>query len=347
MAAGFGIVLYALTSVLQAQRPSPPFETLVATYRAGNVDAALAELDRLLRADKAQAEFDRWRLWARSHNDWAKMEAMLLACTEGMLKAFQSDAPFIPQLAFPYKAPMLQLHNMLKERDARSPFLRAWYLVWESALQAVSGEIKTRDLDLLDDALAAFPDDAQILLAAGSRYELAWWDAADSSHRNPRGALGRSQTSLETARFYLRRSAKANPPEAEARVRLAHVLLELGDAREGLDTIATFDWSKARGGLDYLAALLEGALLERLGDTSGADAAYDRAISLADVPQAARVAKAKLAHSTGRRAEAAAEVSKAMSLPRNQADPWWVFIQGQSWRRDGYLAIARGLVQTK
>jgi hypothetical protein len=90
--------------------------------------------------------------------------------------------------------------------------------------------------------------------------------------------------------------------------------------------------------------VLEGRLQEQKGDFAAADAAYDRAISLTPVPQSARIAKAHLAYSRGQRPEAAAQMAGALALPRDHADPWWVFVQGQAWRRDGYLKIARGLV---
>ncbi len=223
--------------------------------------------------------------------------------------------------------------------------MRSWYFLWESMLQAAGAELKTKDLDFLDDALGAFPDDPQILLAAGSRHELAWSSSLENSHLDPggKGTLD-ARRSLETARFYLRRSVKADGEESEAVLRLAHVSLELGDVNEGLQGISTFDPSKTSKDLTYLASLLEGKLQARKGDFAAADAAYDRAISLTPVPQSARIAKAHLAYMRGQRPEAAAGIASALALPRDHADPWWVFVQGQAWRRDAYLRIARGLV---
>jgi tetratricopeptide (TPR) repeat protein len=200
------------------------------------------------------------------------------------------------------------------------------------------------DLDRLQEGLAAFPEDSELLLAAGSRYELLWWRSAENTQRAVAGGQLSSRNLLVRASEYLRRSVAANPDESEARLRLARVLGELGDYRGGLAALDGVDWSGG-GPFAYLARLIEGDLHERSGDIAAASAAYDKAILLARVPQSARIAKAYLEHQSGARQDAVEEVLKATSLPLDENDPWWPYLRGQLWRRDPYLKRLRSMVQ--
>jgi tetratricopeptide (TPR) repeat protein len=199
-------------------------------------------------------------------------------------------------------------------------------------------------LDLLPEALEAYPDDSEILLGAGARYELLWWRLSENSHRDLVGGQFSSRDRLVRASGYLRRSIAANPAESEARLRLARVLAELGEYREGLAVIAGDDW-KSDSVFEYLARMVEGDVYERLGDSGAAAATYDKAIPLVRVPQSARMAKAFLEHQSGARQEAVEEVLRATSLPLDENDPWWVYLRGQLWRRDRYLKRLREMVQ--
>ena len=92
---------------------------------------------------------------------------------------------------------------------------------------------------------------------------------------------------LETARDFFRQSLAADPNESEARLRLAHVLLELDDLDAVPDVLLKYDWSRDGPAFEYLVGLFEGDFHERRGDRAAAAAAYDRAASLASVPQSA------------------------------------------------------------
>ena len=193
-------------------------------------------------------------------------------------------------------------------------------------------------------ALAAFPSDSRVLLAAGSRYELAWWMSLENAQRDlEREPLGVTKL-LTTARDYLRRSLAADPGEAEARLRLAHVLLELNELTSVPAILSSHDWTPDGPAFEYLARLFEGDLHERRGDRAAAAAAYDRAIALVDAPQSALVAKAHLAHLDGRRAEAAQTVAPVLSGNVKGADPWWPFVRGQAWRFEAYRKAAHAQV---
>ena len=68
--------------------------------------------------------------------------------------------------------------------DARTPFLKSWYLLWESFRHVHANQPIPTDLDFMPAALAAFPNDSRVLLAAGSRYELAWWISLENAQRD-------------------------------------------------------------------------------------------------------------------------------------------------------------------
>jgi tetratricopeptide (TPR) repeat protein len=228
--------------------------------------------------------------------------------------------------------------------NARTPFLKAWYLLWESFRHVHANYPFPQGLDFMAPALAAFPDDARVLLAAGSRHELAWWLSLENSQRELEPEPFAVRKSLTMARDYLRRSLAADPDEAEARLRLAHVLLELNELSSIPQIVSSHDWTPDGPAFEYLARLFEGDLHERRGDRAAAFAAYDRAIALVDAPQSALVAKAHLAHLDGRRPEAAQIVAPVLSRSAKGADPWWPFVRGQAWRFDAYRKAAHAQV---
>ena len=205
--------------------------------------------------------------------------------------------------------------------DARTPFLKTWYLLWESFRHVHGNQPIPTELDFMPAALAAFPSDARVLLAAGSRYELAWSMSLENAQRDlEREPFGVTKL-LTTARDYLRRSLAADSGEGEARLRLAHVLLELNELSSVAPILSSHDWTPDGPAFEYLARLFEGDLHERKGDRAAAAAAYDRAIALVDAPQSALVAKAHLAHLDGRRAEAARDRGAGLVWQRQGGRP--------------------------
>ena len=228
--------------------------------------------------------------------------------------------------------------------DPKTPFLRSWYLLWESFRQVHVDQSLPLDLDFLAEALDAFPNDAQILLAAGSRHQLTWWMSLENAQRDPDGEPPSIRKFLMEARGYLRRSVKADAKESEARLRLVNVLLELNDLEDVPGLLTGHNWTADGPAFEYLARLFEGDLHERRGDRPAAAAAYDRAIGLVAVPQSAQVARAHVAHLEGQRAQAAALVTPALANRDDRMDPWWPYIRGQAWRFDSYLKLAHAMV---
>jgi tetratricopeptide (TPR) repeat protein len=270
----------------------------------------------------------------------------LLLCTEALFKTWPQRS-LAPQDQNSIWEPIDFLHDTLERMEAKSPFLKSWYLLWEAFRQSQIMYRWNGWPEYLNAGRSAFPDDARILLAAGSRKELEWWTVGI-----PRRLVGdvpnpvREQTLdyLLQAKKLLRRSVDADPRETEARLRLAHVLIELDEFGEAEAILATTEWETDEPAFEYLARLLEGAVNERKGNAEAALTSYDRAIDLVAASQTARLAKARLLRASERRAEAVAAATAALNESSSQLDPWWVFINGQAWRRDVYLKAARSMV---
>ena len=135
------------------------------------------------------------------------------------------------------------------------------------------------------------------------------------------------------------------PKESEARLRLIHVLLELNDLTDASRVLAEHDWTPDGAAFEYLARLFEGDLHERRGNRPAAAAAYDRAIALVAMPQAAAGRARPISRtSMDERSQAAATVTPALATRSDQSDPWWPYIRGQAWRFESYLKIAHSMV---
>ena len=138
------------------------------------------------------------------------MEAALLLYTDAIMLAWPDDHPFPVGVLARYTAPFVSLRLSLKRMDPRTAFLRAWYLLWESFRQVHVNQTIPFELDFLAEALDAFPNDAQVLLAAGSRHQLTWWMSLENAQRDPDSEPAAIRKFLMEARGYLRRSVKAD-----------------------------------------------------------------------------------------------------------------------------------------
>jgi tetratricopeptide (TPR) repeat protein len=370
--------------------PSPPagadrsiYSQLVGLYRAGEIDRAVDGLARSLAPtdaqNPAQTGLDAWieqaSLAARSgtepgrQNARRDLEAMMLLATETLMKvrASRTSAIDVPEF---YWVPVEKLQERLKKIDPATPFLRAWYLLWQSFRQRhitdlwrgwkeTEGPLLVRRrndawggwLEYSWDAEDAFPDDGLVRLALGARRELQWWTSDVNPHRNLSEPVrvdrefGRdfTQEALEAAASHLRRSVALNPTEGEAVLRLSRVLIQLDRLDEAERVLMARVWSADEAAFEYLARLFEGDIKERRKDFGGASAAYDRAIGLVPYSQSARMAKAHALEMLGRQADAAELAASILKAPTG-VDPWWLYVNGESWRLDLYMKNARAQV---
>ena len=319
---------------------------LVRLYRTESIDRAVDGLAEFVVLKRSRAAAQRWFSVPEhpSADRRAQLEAGLMLYSESLGRIWANELhPYGP--ASPYIPTLIDLRERLRDLDGDSRFLRNWYLYWEAFGHAVVNRPLPPVLDFLDEALRAFPDDSDVLMTAGSRYELRWWFADENGHRDPRPSGAAHDGLLARARDYLRRGVAADPTHIEARLRLVRVLLELNDLDAASRAVATPHWSSPDPTMAYLASLFEGELRQRQGNYEAAVRAYESAIAKSAQAQSARVARAHLEHAIGSRAQAVAIVIEGVSASSTENDPWWVYVRGQLWHFDGHLRRLRLMVR--
>lgn len=330
----------------QLPDPALRLERLIQDYRTKPIDPIVDDLSALVKEGRADAALRSWLKRRRSaEQERADLEAALMLYSETVMATWIREDAYPEGAVARYIPQLTRLLSALTAIDRRSPFLRGWYLLWETFGQAYDHTPLPAELDFLDDALRTFPNDAVVQLTAGSRYELKWWHADENPRRVPRGPGAVVNRMLMDARYRLRLSLTLDPREDEARLRLLRVLLELGELDDADTLLAGFEWPTTNPVVLYLARLFEGHLRERQGNRAAAARLYDLAIALAPQAQSARIAKAHLAHASGARADAAAAAMEAITSTRPENDPWWVYSDGQVWRFDWYLDRQRRMVR--
>jgi len=344
----FLILLVPLT--IAAAQPAPPYERCVSDYQSGSIERAVTCL-RSQRFDQGlNDDVERWIESARQIKRVADVEAALFLHTEVFFVTWDATfpparAPGLSQPLFAQARVIRVLHQALVSLgDHRSAALRTWYLLWESFVQARSAIDLTEYGNYLDDAVRAFPQDAEVLLAAGSHYELRWWSAYDNPQRQPNGG-NKGADELRSARDWFRKGIVAPGPFNETRLRLGRVLLMLGDVDEAETELRRVQSMSNEPGLLYVAALLLGDIAQRRGDLEAAAASYEAASKLVPVAQSARLASAYVRHLRGNRKEAAEAVVSALSNQAEDYDPWWLYAGGYSLQFDRLLRLARESVR--
>jgi tetratricopeptide (TPR) repeat protein len=337
-------VLVSLT-IVSTQSP-PTYESCVRAYQAGQTDRAISDLQSV---DKNLAkEVDRWVESARRARRPADLEAALLLHTELFFVTWEATFPparLVSPKLYAQTVVLRRLHAVVVSYDSRTPFLRTWYLLWEAFMQVHSALEPADYGEHLGIAVHAFPDDSEVLLAAGTHFEMRWWAAYDNPQRHPTAATGSAVQNLRVARDWFRKATAAPHPVAEAPLRLGRVLLALGEIDAAAAELRRVQSSSTGRGLRYLSTLLLGAVFERRGDLDAAAAAYDEAATLVPVPQSARLASAYVAHVRGHRTDAADAVVTALTNRSDDHDPWDVYTRGYSIQFDRLRQSARGLVK--
>jgi tetratricopeptide (TPR) repeat protein len=331
-----------LTAASQDARSD--YAGLLAAYKKGDVEGAVAGVKRLTSSAEWTKALTDWAADRRRSKDVASLELALMLHTEAAIIGFGEGAALGLSGWLNQLGAVRRVFVALRALAPRSPFMRNWHLLWESALQGAGVSRMPATADYLSVALEDFPNDAEVLLAAGCRYEELWWIGSANTRRHPSGGRS-SDKHLRTAVDLLRRSVRADPAAHEPRLRLGRVLFLLDDLDAAGSELRQLASPAVEPGLRYLALLFLGDVLERRGDTAAALTAYGTAIGLVQVDQSARLAAAQLAHREGRRTEAAEEIGRALVIPAAGFDPWWVYLQGQRWRFEDRLTTGQSLVR--
>lgn len=244
----------------------------------------------------------------------------------------------------PSRSQELRAAQARREWEAMQLFIRDWYLVVASRLQASDQRayLKTH----VRDGLELFKDDPELLLARGaiseSEADTALADRSLAQEIYTSDYLHRWRQFMSGAGGDYEAAARRRPDLHEATLRWGRVNAHLGDrkaARRALEEVAASD---ASANLRYMAHLFLGDLAEREEQADRARAAYEAALALFPNAQAPMLALSVSCDSAGDLQCARRWLSQSLAATgRGRLDPWWTYQFGQAWLRDARLAAFR------
>jgi tetratricopeptide (TPR) repeat protein len=227
------------------------------------------------------------------------------------------------------------LLDRLKPSPSRDPLARAWYVATASALQA--HRMVSEADDHLSHARQIFPDDAMVLFEGGCALEtltaptvLAAQAGMVGGPRGPRPLVTppSTRTLLDRAEQLFRRALQRDPGLVEARVRLARLTAAHGRHSEAIDLLQRALGAPSADDVRYLALMLLGDELRKVGRLSDAGTRYEEAAELLTTAQSPLLALAQLAQERGDRPATAAAVERLARLPPDpeaRVDPVWAY----------------------
>jgi tetratricopeptide (TPR) repeat protein len=329
----------------------------VARARRSNIEVisyggraiAVADLEAALELDRADAGAPLLNRFARRaallHSDVAIFApAQLATVAAGDASVLINDG----QLAgYSYSGLHWEfardLLDLIRPRPSIDPGVRAWYLA--------SGRLMRRQLSYgysdphLARAESLFPGDPEFAFLRGCLHESMAGARVQSYLRTAVTGM-RTRTAdgeFRRAEASFRAAVAASSVEAEARVRLGHVLLARGRAAEAASELARALALTEEPTIEYFASLLLGNAEEALGRREAAQEAYSRAASLFPSAQSPRLALGQVARRFGDRKAAldAMEPLFAMPVWRPRADPWWEYDAATLETQDELVAAIR------
>jgi hypothetical protein len=346
---------------VQTQGESESYDSLVRLYRAGNVRGATTRVGALLgnglSGPAALREVEAWTHAQFQAGERRALEGSLLLLAESFFQAEDSSGlsdgflsltlsrRFADAIEMSHDA-LGKMYDGLKEVDSKPrPFLRSWYLVWESYSQG-HGWLPMRGWpDYLRRGLERFPQDTELLLAMGSRFEMEWWFRPDNSQRREDGRADTNDNDLQSALKWLRLSVNGRPVLVEAQLRLARVQSLTDDPTGAAATLRSAESAASDPVMRYLHRLFLGDVYKRQGNSVEAASAFAEAAATVPIAQSARLAAARLAYAEGDRLAATRDVLRAFSTKDQGGDPWWWYTRGQWWAFDIYTTAAREMVR--
>lgn len=203
------------------------------------------------------------------------------------------------------------------------PETRRIALSWFHTVNALFLHWAEGTLRYADTGLRYYPDDAPLHLYRGTVHQMyadgrvQQFRSRNAASRGVQGAPQAASVELARAEIDLRRALELDPTLAEARIRLAHVVGDLG--RPG-DAIALVREALGATTLppffQTYASLILGRNLARVGSLDEARAAFDRAATLAPTSQAPRIGRSQVALAAGRPAEALSALTDVLGPER-------------------------------
>jgi len=204
----------------------------------------------------------------------------------------------------------------------------------------MQGQLKLEDLQLFFDEIGGtFASHGELLQAEGTLHEVL---ASRRLEPARRAVLAPStRTSLGNAERLLRQALAVAPDLAEARLRLAHVVVLQGRADEGLGLLQPVLQDPRDSEQRYLAYLFLGQAHTTSGRLELAEQAFAAAAAEGPCGQAAAIALAHLAF-RDQRLDAAREILREpLKNAAGCTDPWALYDFGQVTRLTGLITELR------
>jgi tetratricopeptide (TPR) repeat protein len=325
----------------ETARNRPSYDDIVQQYRRGHYEEAWSGLRRLpdgrlddeadAIARRAMAQPPRLEL----------IESAIALHTDAYLR--EGRMRLSTQLVVARR-----LIDRLRRARAPGPFEKCWYLLVAARLQALN-EFQASE-EHLSEARRLFPNDADVLVAAGSGREVR---TRFKRHRraNPpvfgtrqleTGSRG-LRDDLESAVEQFRKALAIAPDQFEARLRLGRVLYLLGD----LDGAAG-ELELARKAQDqvllYLANLFAARVEEDRGHRVVAANLYVAALKIHAIGQAPYVGLSELLYADGQPQPSKQIMQQLFDRPAGP-DPWLIYLSGASWHVPALLDQMRSMVR--
>lgn len=340
--------------------PSSPDVALRAAlkaYKAGDTKQAVAGIVAIPTGKLKDAvhELIRTELRARQFD---VLEVAAIALTESAAASIEQPGTTWRELKELGDEVGLQL---IASGDS-SAALRAWCLATEALGEGLRDFVTLTPL--MADARNIFRNDPEVLLASGSLFETrAYALAGDVGPKGRDVSIVPPQikptagfntgmgwwvddldrpANLKRARDYYNQVLNIAPKCAEARVRLARVLHQLGDLPGALAALDALPSTGLSQELMYLSRLFRAGIEEDLGHRDQAKAAYLAALEWR--AQAPFVGLAALLRSGGD-PPASLTVTQRLFHDAPDEDPWWSYLRGQGAHLNERLVAARAAVR--
>jgi tetratricopeptide (TPR) repeat protein len=353
MALGYALTL-AGTLLLSADRceflvrgipePQTPFLRLVDLYRKGELPAS--ELSRFSHAEREAflehlKKVRQWRYASMTltrEPDDSCIQSVSLIETETAVRLAQGSRWDLADARFDGA---WKTSYWIEDETRRRAFQRKWLLAagllhHELVFATVPEEAFARADRFFDNAIRRYPEDAEILLAAGALREwsgsLPWGNA---SH-------------LREAESLYARARPLDPDDPVLLLRHGLVLERLGREQEAAVPLAHLLELAAREDTVYRAHMALGKIAEASGRIPEAVAHYEAASAAVPSWQASRIALGHALHASGEHERARAILKEAFALDRKTGDEafqgFWSYELGLSLRFEPLLEQMRSEV---
>lgn len=360
----------ALRTFAKTERELAPYHDAVRHYRAGSraqgvrgaqsfaatldrVTSNLAKLTPTFETGHEGSARDQWTL--------DDLKAAIVIETDQALASLDADAPNTAKLHLDAARAMLGATGTTD--PAWVMFHRTW---WRNVVPWITRRVPlTVATDFIDAALALYPRDPEVLLAAGSFFETALQtstsraDASESplvtraAFQKERAQLG-NRKEARLALRYLSRALDEAPELSEVRLRRGRVFGLIGNDAAALGDLVPLAEKAGPPRTRYLAKLFIGAVHEQASRPRLEDAqrAYESALRERPRAQTALLALANVLLTMGNADESARLSRQALGEPRERAtievlDPWSEYglpLVKEAWRafRDLRRSVSPG-----